>query len=142
MFAIWIGIAVVAIILEASTMAMVSIWFALGAIAATLLCLCSAPIWAQVLVFVAVTLSVFLAFRKFWRDKLKNNFTPTNIDRNIGKAVLVSQEVNNLAGTGEIKVNGQLWSARSFSDDQNFPVGAKVVIGRIEGSYMYVGPAQ
>lgn len=50
--------------------------------------------------------------------------------------------VNNLAGTGEIKINGQLWSARSFSDDQIIPVGAKVVIGRIEGSYMYVGPAQ
>ena len=58
------------------------------------------------------------------------DFNPDNI---IGKKCVVMEEVNNLAGCGQVKVNGQCWAARSAYDEESFAVGETLSIVAIEG---------
>ena len=57
-------------------------------------------------------------------------FNPDNI---VGKKCIVVEEVNNYAGCGQVKVNGQSWAARSAYDDETFEVGDTLNIVAIEG---------
>ena len=60
----------------------------------------------------------------------EREFNPENI---VGKRCIVTEAVNNLAGCGQVKVNGQSWAARSAYDDEIFEVGDVVNIVAIEG---------
>ena len=57
-------------------------------------------------------------------------FNPDNI---VGKKCVVTETVDNFAGCGQVKVNGQGWAARSAYDDETFKVGESVKIVAIEG---------
>ena len=39
--------------------------------------------------------------------------TSTNVDTLIGKQAIVTEKIDNLAGTGQVKIDGNLWTARS-----------------------------
>ena len=134
----WLLIAIAAIVVELLTVGFVSLWFALGAGGAIIAMVLGAPIWLQFVVFVLVSILGIIAFRGFWKKKIKENITATNFDRNIGKVVLVTEKIDNLEGTGEVKVNGQRWTAISESDDIIIPIGTHVVIKAIEGSKLLV----
>ncbi len=60
----------------------------------------------------------------------EKEFTPDNI---IGKKCVVTETVDNYAGCGQVKVNGQSWSARSARDEDRFEVGASLSIVAVEG---------
>ncbi|MBO7195902.1 MAG: NfeD family protein [Clostridia bacterium] len=57
-------------------------------------------------------------------------FTPENI---IGKKCVVTETVDNYAGCGQVRVNGQGWSARAARDEEVFDVGETLSIVAIEG---------
>ncbi len=65
----------------------------------------------------------------------------TNADRLIGREVLVTEQIENLKETGEIKVNGVLWTAVS-ADGSVIPEGSLVRIERLEGAKVYVSPVK
>ena len=52
-YLIWLALAIVFGIVEAATLGLTSIWFAVGALAAMVCALCYAPLWLQIAVFVA-----------------------------------------------------------------------------------------
>ena len=56
----------------------------------------------------------------------------------IGKTAVVTEEIDNLAGKGQVKVLGNVWSARSVNDDMKIPVGQHVVVQKIEGVKLIV----
>ena len=60
----------------------------------------------------------------------KKNVT---IDSIVGERCLVTETIDNFAGCGQVKVKGQLWSARGFFDDDVFEVGQTLRIVAIEG---------
>ena len=60
----------------------------------------------------------------------EREFNPDNI---IGKKCVVTEAVNNFAGCGQVKVNGQGWSARAARDEDQFEVGETLSIVAIEG---------
>ena len=55
------------------------------------------------------------------------------IDTIVGKKCVVTETVDNFAGCGQIKVKGQLWSARGFFDDDVFERGETLRIVAFEG---------
>ena len=112
----WVVIAVVLIAMEALTFQMVAIWFALGALVALIPALMHAGIEVQVIVFLAVSAVTLVATRPLVNKVLKVRKTPTNADRVIGQTAVVTEQIDNLSGTGQVNVAGQIWSARSAHD--------------------------
>lgn len=137
---IWLILMVVFLVVEGLTVSMVSIWFALGALAATLLALAVDNIWVQIAVFLAVSAVCLAALRPLSRKWLTGRKQPTNADRVIGAECLVCEAIDNLAGTGAVQVCGQTWTARS-ADGSPIAVGSRVQILRIEGVKLFVQPA-
>lgn len=57
----------------------------------------------------------------------------TTIDTIVGEKCVVTETVDNFAGCGQVRVKGQLWSARGFYDDDVFERGETLRIVAIEG---------
>ncbi|HPD89118.1 MAG TPA: NfeD family protein [Oscillospiraceae bacterium] len=133
----WLGIAVFLGILEAVTVALISLWFAIGALAAMIPAYFGAPLWVQILVFLVVS-AVCLAFtRTFFKDVVKTKKQPTNSDRLIGSDGVVSSKIDNLQGTGKVYISGLTWSARTI-DGSEAEEGDIVTVEKIEGATLYV----
>ena len=72
-----------------------------------------APIWLQILLFFAVSLLLLfftrpVAVRYFNKDRVR-----TNVESMIGRQAIVTSEIDNLQGIGQVTVGGQEWSART-----------------------------
>ena len=137
---IWLGAMIVFGILEAATAGLVSIWFVCGSVAALLATFLGAALWLQVVLFLSVSAITLAATRPLVR-KMSAKAVPTNLDRAIGSAARVTEEIDNDAGTGAVYVDGKTWSARS-SDGSPIPMGAKGVVDRMEGVKLFVTPVR
>ena len=60
---IWLGLVILLGFLEALTVTLTSIWFAVGALAAMAVALFGGALWVQILVFAVVSLICVLALR-------------------------------------------------------------------------------
>lgn len=136
---LWLVLLVVFIVAEASTVTMVSIWFAAGSLAALVAALLGGKFWLQIVLFLAVS-AVFLALL---RPIAKKHFTPritrTNVDAIIGKICLVTTDIDNVASAGQVKIGDVEWTARS-ADGTPIPADTQVKIQRVEGVKVYVTP--
>lgn len=141
MIYIWLAIIILAVIVEAVTAQLVSIWFLAGGIAALIAGLCGAEIWLQVVLFALVTALVLIVTRPLVKRIMHFKKTDTNADRYIGKEGLVTETINNVEGTGRVTVLGSDWTARS-SDDKQIAEGTPVLVERIEGVKLIVTPKQ
>ena len=128
-------------IAEAATVGLVSIWFAAGAAVAMIVSALNGPAWLQVLLFLAVSIVLLALLRPFVNLVSNPNKQPTNADRHIGQQALVIEEINNLAETGAIRLDGIIWTARSETD-QVIPEGTVITVDRISGVKAFVSPAE
>lgn len=138
---IWLALLILFAVVEAATVGLVSIWFAAGALAGLLSTFFTDNVWLQVGVFLVVS-AVTLALA---RPLARKFFTPkqihTNADRVIGREAVVSEAIDDLRGTGAVKVGGTEWTARTEAP-QSIPLGAVVKVLRIEGVKLIVAPVQ
>ena len=114
----WIFIIISTLIAEIATVGLVSLWFTVGGICALICNLLKLSVVIQWVVFIVVSVLGLLLFRSFWVNKMKKEIVPTNADANIGKEVIVTEDIDNLLFKGEVKVNGQLWSAQSLDGEK------------------------
>ncbi len=134
---IWLGIIVIAVLLEMGTTQLISIWFAAGAIGGLIASLLGSSFLVQILVFALIT-GITLAFtRPFVRSTLAIKKTNTNADRYLGKIAVVTVEINNTLGTGQVNVLGSIWTARS-ADGSVIPTGQRVLVESIDGVKLIV----
>lgn len=134
---VWLAIAVVLGILEAATVTLVSIWFAVGAVAAMIPAYLGAQIWIQILVFLLVSALCFIYTRPFFKKIVRVKKQPTNVDGLIGQEGVTTEAVENLKCCGKVFISGLTWSARS-ENNQPIPQGAVVIVKRIEGATLVV----
>lgn len=140
-YLLWLGLVIVFGIVEAATMGLTSIWFAVGALAAMVTAVCHAPLGLQIAVFVVVSgVAVWLTRGKV-QGRFNQNREKTNADRILGHVGVVQEAVDNQKAVGLVKVDGTLWTARSVSGAP-IPAGAEVVIRSIEGVKVLVEPVQ
>ncbi len=139
--AIWLIVAVVLAVIEASTAQLVCIWFALGAICAMITAMITENMLVQVMVFIFST-ALFLALtRKFVKRLTDVKASKTNADSLIGKEFIVIEEVDNNKETGTLKASGTVWSVRN-TEEGVIPSGTKVIIEKIEGVKLFCKKAE
>ncbi len=135
----WLVAFVVFLIIEAATVGLASIYFALGALAGLVTAALTDSIWIQVVVFLVVS-SVALYFTRPLAKKYINaKRLPTNADRILDMICIVTEDIDNVAATGAVSVDGKIWTARSLSGEP-IPKGARVRAEAIEGVKVIVKP--
>ena len=137
MSVIWLVAVVVLGFLEAITVQLVTIWFALGALAALIASALHAPLWVQIVLFVAVSVLTLVLTRPLVRKHLNGKRVATNADRVLGKVGIVEETICNTKALGTVSVDGTVWSARSV-DGEDIPAGTQIVAQRIEGVKLMV----
>lgn len=138
---LWLGLLVMFLMMESSTVMLISVWFAAGSLAALIASLFGAQLWLQGVLFVAVSGGLLALLRPVFQKYLKPRIVKTNVDSVIGSQGLVIAEVNNLKAEGQVKLGGMEWSARS-TNGENLPVGMQVKVDRIEGVKAFVSPVE
>ena len=138
---LWLVLLVVFLIVEASTVTLVSIWFAAGSLAALLAALLGARLWLQVTLFLTVAVLTLIALRPLSRKLFQPRLTATNVDSVIGSVGLVTASVDNVAAAGQVKLGAMEWTARSTSGAP-IPAGTLVKVDRIEGVKVFVTPVE
>ncbi len=136
----WLIAFVVLLGIEAATMALTTIWFAGGALAAFAAALAGAAVEVQLVVFVVVSFILLLFTRPLAARLLRSggDKAKTNVDSLIGRSAKVTEAIDNELGTGAAVVGGQEWTARSFDGESRFPTGETVVIRAVEGVKLMV----
>lgn len=133
----WLILAVILGVIEALTVSLISVWFAIGALAAIIPAYFNVPIWGQILVFLAVSAIAFAFTKRFFKDVIKVEKQPTNSDSLIGTDGIVTSCINNLEGAGKVFISGLTWSAKSETGE-DIPEGAVVTVLKIEGATLVV----
>lgn len=136
---IWLVLMVAFLTAEASTVTLVSLWFAAGALAAMILSLLGAALWLQITAFLAVSIALLLLLRPMVRKYLTPRLTKTNVDSVVGSTGLVTAAIDNVCAAGQVKLGAMYWTARSTS---GAPIseGTLVRVDRIEGVKVFVTP--
>ena len=137
----WLAEMVIFIIAEATTVTLVSIWFAVGALGAILIALLGGGLTLQVTVFLALAIVLLIFLRGAVRKHFAPRITRTNVDSVIGATGIVVTPVNNIAALGQVQINGVEWSARS-TDGSHIGAGTLVKVDKIEGVKVFVSLAQ
>lgn len=133
----WIIIAAISFIVELASVGLVSLWFVAGALVALLVAELNGAIWLQWILFIVVSCVGLLVFRSIWLKKMKPRLSPTNLEMLIGMEVFVTETIDSKTGTGEVKINGQLWTAKALNVDK-IEKGEKVSIINREGNTVIV----
>ena len=139
---VWLVVAIIMFVIEVVTTGLATLWFALGAIVAMVMDLCGAPLTSQIIVMAVVSVVSFVLCMIWVRPKLeslrKKNIQHTNADRLIGREGVVIVPLNAAEGKGQVKVDGQVWSAKADSDIEE---GIRGTIKAIEGVKLVVEAA-
>ena len=133
----WLALMVLCLIMEANTVSLVSLWFAFGALIARVASLLGAELWLQAVLFFAVSGILLGLLAPIVRRYLQPKIVRTNVDAVVGSRGYVTEAVDNLLPSGQVKLGGMPWTARSESGE-NIPKDALVEVVRIEGVKAYV----
>ncbi len=136
---VWLGVIVLAALVEMATPQLVSVWFAVGGVGGLIACLLGAELWVQILIFACITAVSLAATRPLARKMFAVRKTNTNADRYIGQTAVVTAEIDNTVGTGQVNVLGSVWTARS-ADGTVIPAGRRVRVEKIDGVKLMVRP--
>jgi membrane protein implicated in regulation of membrane protease activity len=91
------------------------------------------PVWADAAVFVAVSLLLLVLVRPALRRRLTPvKGLPTGIKALEGKSALVLDRV--ARDEGQVKLDGQVWTARPLNDNDVFEPGERVTVMQINGA--------
>lgn len=132
-------IAIVALVaLEASTMALTCIWFAVGALAAFTVSFFGVTFTIQLMVFAIVSALALTLVRPVAREHFSKAKTATNADRVLGATAVVVETIDNEQSSGQVSVRGQVWTARSAEDGVVIEKGGHVTVREIQGVKLIV----
>ena len=138
MTVVWLTAMIALLIVEAMVPGLVSIWFALGALAAMISSMLSAPLWLQVGWFFLVSIVSLALTRPIARKYVNGLAVHTNADMAIGQDCVVTEEIDNVRGTGAVSVGGKIWTARLAVPNGRAGKGAVLRVVRIEGVKLIV----
>ncbi|MDO5142729.1 MAG: NfeD family protein [Eubacteriales bacterium] len=136
---VWVAVIIVCVVVEAVSLDLAAIWFAVGGVAALIAASIGLRVPTQLVLFVLFSAVLLALVRPLCRRFLRTKNEPTNADRIIGETAVVLEAIDNIRETGAVKVLGAVWSARS-ADDAPIPAGATVRVVAIRGVKAIVEP--
>lgn len=140
MVIVWLGLMIVFGVVEAATVGLVSLWFAVGALGALIAAIFSDSILLQIGVFLVGSVATLVIVRPLARKYVNGRRVPTNADRVIGQVGVVVREIDSVTGQGQVELGGQVWSAKREGEGV-IPAGTRVTVLSIEGVKVLVRPA-
>ena len=106
---------------------------AIAAVLAAVVAVAGAGLAAQWIVFIAASLGSLLVLRPVARRHLR---TPAQIRTGtaalVGAPALVLERVDERGG--QVKIAGEIWTARSYDEDESFEPGTRVCVMQIDGA--------
>lgn len=136
----WIGwaiVAVVCVLCEILTEGFFIVWFGIGAAVSALAAYLGASVTWQFVLFIGVSAALVLSTKKLTSRVFKRaEELKTNINALPGKMALVTEGIPE-QGSGQVKVDGEIWAARS-NDGTRIPAGVTVKVLRVEGVHVVV----
>lgn len=141
MWHIWLIIAGVCFIIEMMTVGFLVFWFGLGALLTMIVSLIFPDnIILQASIFViSSTLLIFLTKPLVNKLSKSNKKISTNAFSIIGKKGIVTQDINETHGVGQIKIAGEVWSAKT-ADGSIIEKGTQIEVIKIDGVKAVVEP--
>ncbi len=138
---VWFILLVVFLLAESLSVALISTWFAAGALVAMLVSLLGGPVWLQGLVFFVVSVALLLALRPVLQKHIKPRLEKTNVDSVIGSQGIVTARIDNIHAAGQVKLGAMEWTARSTSGEV-LEEGTLIRVDKVEGVKVFVTPAE
>jgi membrane protein implicated in regulation of membrane protease activity len=139
-WAIWLSIAFLLAVAEILSLDLVLIMMAVGALAGAGVAVVAPGLWwLQILTAVSVSFAMLLLLRPTVMAKVRN--MPgyrSSASKMVGSTGVAVSEITR--GGGEIKVDGQSWSARPYSSDLVIEQGTEVEVYEIDGAIAVVYP--
>lgn len=138
MWYIWLIAAGVFFVAEMITTGFLIFWLGIGSILAMLTSFITNSIFIQTAVFVISSVLLIPLTKPLVKKYIDTGkSTVTNAYGVIGKIGIVTVDIDAIEATGQVKVNGEIWSAKA---DTNIPKGTKVEVLRIDGVKLIVTP--
>lgn len=134
---IWGIIFILMVVLELCTMQLISVWFAAGSLAAFIAAALNVPPLGQAIIFTVASVLLLIATKPILKKLRVGNKVPTNLDAEIGRTAVVTQEINDAQNTGRVKIGGVNWRART-RDGSVIPADTTVKVKEISGTTAYV----
>ena len=135
---VWLAVMIILIIIEIVTVGLTTIWFAIGALVAIIVSMLGGELIPQLTAFLFVSLGMLIFTRPFAVRYINSNRTRTNYEGIIGKVVRITQDVDNMAGTGCAIVNGQEWTVRTSDEGSRISAGNLAKVIDIKGAKLIV----
>jgi len=130
---IWLGIVILMLVIEIITLGLTTFWFAGGALVAFVAALLGAPLVVQIILFVVVSVALLVITRPIALKYFNKSRVKTNVESIIGKEGIVTDTIDNLSGTGQVKIDGMDWTARAKDSHRSFEIGETVRVVEIQG---------
>jgi len=138
---LWLAAAVVLGIVEVTTLALVAGFFAGGALAAALVDAVGGPVLLQVVAFIVTSLALLAAVRPVVaRHLTQSPDTRTGVAALIGRQAQVLERID--AHHGQVKLGGEVWTARPYDSTLVIEAGATVEVMEIQGATALVYPQE
>ena len=134
---IWLIIVAVMVVIEIISLGLTTIWFGIGAVGAAVAAWIGYGIWVQLVVFAVLSVVAMALCRPFAIRYLNRDKEKTNVENVVGKTVVVSKKIDNEMASGEVKLNGIEWTARS-EDGRVIPENERVTVTAVEGVKLIV----
>ena len=135
---VWLVLLVVLLAIEAVTLGLTTIWFAGGALVAFVLALAGAGLFIQIAVFCVISVILLIFTRPVAAGWLNHGRVRTNAQSLIGETAVVTEEIDNLANSGQVQVRGQYWMARTERENTRILKNTRVKIQSISGVKLIV----
>lgn len=139
MWQVWLIIAGLFFIGEIATVGFLIFWFGIGALIAMVVSLFTSNIIIQTTVFVISSTILIFATKPFVKKFADVKKTNTNVYSIIGKKALVIKTINPIHSIGQIKLNGEVWTAES-ENNEVIEEGSEVEVLEIKGVKAIVKP--
>ncbi len=135
---VWLIIAVALAAIELSTLGLVSVWFAIGAVVALFASVFGVGFWTQLIIFIVVSAAIMVTVRPLATKHLNSKVQKTNIDAVVGRKLIVKTDIDNIHGTGKVDMDGSTWLAASKDDGIVIHAGEEVRVVQVHGAKLIV----
>jgi membrane protein implicated in regulation of membrane protease activity len=139
MWQFWLIAAGVFFVGEIITVGFLIFWLGIAALLTMIVSFFTSNLIIQTAVFVMSSAILIFATKPLVNKISKKETVPTNVFSIIGKSAIVIKDINCIDGTGQIKVNGEVWSAEGLNGI-DIKEGSKVEIIEIKGVKAIVSP--
>lgn len=132
----WVAVTVISVVIEALTLSLTTIWFAISGFVMVFIAFTPLPFIAQMFIFVVLALVLLIFTRPFLYKKMNLKTIATNYQSVIGQQALVTKRITSME-KGAIKLNGMEWTA-AVKGEETLEEGSRCTVDEIIGVTAYV----